>query len=203
MLLSLCPNGWRTQRPVWGCYFDPGSLELLWLCCTKTFISHMLGTSETSQSEFASAQKGNQIAAESNTMMNTCAAWPIFTSITVQGWFFLSETFQKSFKGKVHPEGRITYSNLIAQNLSMRRNIAGRYWRISHTLPIPIGQGDLLAYEISSESQDKILTNNYEVTLYSQKQAATAAAAAAAAQNQHTPRKALGNVSCGLALNRF
>lgn len=137
MLLSLCPNGWRTQRPVWGCHFDPGSLELLWLCCTKTFISHMLGTSETSQSEFASAQKGNQIAAESNTMMNTCAAWPIFTSITVQGWFFLSETFQKSFKGKVHPEGRITYSNLIAQNLSMRRNIAGRYWRISHTLPIP------------------------------------------------------------------
>lgn len=38
------------------------------------------------------------------------------------------------------------------------------------------------------------------MTLYSQKQAATAAAAA---QNQHTPTKALGNVSCGLALNRF
>lgn len=30
----------------------------------------------------------------------------------------LSKTFYKSFKGEVHPEGDITYSNLTAQNLS-------------------------------------------------------------------------------------
>lgn len=30
----------------------------------------------------------------------------------------LSKTFHKSFKGKVQPEGGITNSNLIAQNLS-------------------------------------------------------------------------------------
>lgn len=44
-----------------ACHFDPGSSGLLRLCHTKTFISHMLGTSETSQSAFTSAQRGDSM----------------------------------------------------------------------------------------------------------------------------------------------
>lgn len=88
----------------------------------KPLLAHMLGTSKPSQSAFISAQNRNHRRTHSNAH-NT---FPDLYSLPEQSrGTFLSKTFQKSFKGKVHPEGGITYSNLIAQNFNVLQTWLG------------------------------------------------------------------------------
>ena len=95
---------------------------LLRLCRTKTFISHMLGTSERSQSEFTSTQRGSRIRVEPSTQH---AGLAYIHSHNKSRGALLSKNFQKSFQGKVRPGGGITYSNLIAQNSECVENTVG------------------------------------------------------------------------------
>lgn len=71
--------------------------------------------------------------------------------------------------------------------------MAGRYRTSSHTSLIPTGQR---GHSYVLNNTFRVKTENYVVTVRSRQEAA-------AVQNQHTPRKALGNISCALALNTF
>lgn len=88
----------------------------------------MLGTSETSQSAFTSAQNGGQSTAERSTAMHVT-----HDLYSQSRGAFLSETFHEAFKGKVHIF-QFNCSKLSVGDI------------VHPASPIPAGQRDVLTF---------------------------------------------------------